>query len=94
MSVCELSADHEARHAAVALLRGLPIVRASALPDLDAGELGHVQLARGTVRQALELDPGRARDIALMTLVGDIGEPGWPPEGCRPRRRPRRTSGS
>ena len=64
-------AAHEARHAAAAVLLGLEVVEARAdNPTSDAA--GHVMLGRYS-----ELRP---RELAVMTLVGRWGDPGWPPE--------------
>jgi hypothetical protein len=63
------TAAHEARHASAALALGLPITKATAIPD--GGCSGRVEV---------EVDPGRLRDHALMILAGALGEPGWPPD--------------
>jgi hypothetical protein len=71
------SAQHEARHVTAALLLGVPVVKATAVPEFTAdGELdvGHVTL--GPDRWVYE----DVRKRALITLVGEMGDTdGWPP---------------
>ncbi len=81
----EGTAGHEARHAAASLLFGLPIVEASAIPDFAHRSAGHVLYADFT--DVSELSDEEAHDLAVVAIVGDLGEPGWPPE-----RRPSKTA--
>jgi hypothetical protein len=71
------AAPHEARHVAAAMLLGVPVVKASAFPEITpAGELdlGHVQL--GPERWEYE----DVRNRALVTLAGEMGDrDDWPP---------------
>lgn len=79
------TAGHEARHAAASLLLGLPIVEASAIPDFAYRSAGRVLYADfGHIR---ELSDDEAHDLAVVAIVGDLGEPGWPLNAGR--RRPR-----
>jgi len=62
-------AAHEARHAAIALMHGVPVTEARAdYPSADAA--GHVLFAADT----------HPRDKALISLAGEMGQPGWPPD--------------
>jgi hypothetical protein len=71
------AAPHEARHVAAALLLGVPVVKASALPEIGADgdvDLGHVQL--GPERWEYE----DVRKRALVALAGEMGDrDDWPP---------------
>jgi hypothetical protein len=71
------AAPHEARHVAAAMLLGVPVVDASAIPEIDGDELvslGHVDL--GPESWTYE----DVRNRALVTLVGYLGErDDWPP---------------
>jgi hypothetical protein len=71
------AAPHEARHVAAAMLLGVPVVDASAIPEIDGDELvslGHVDL--GLESWTYE----DVRNRALVTLVGYLGErDDWPP---------------
>ena len=71
------SAPHEARHVAAAMLLGVPVVKATAVPEIGADgelELGHVKL--GPERWEYEA----VRKRALVTLVGEMGDrDDWPP---------------
>ena len=70
------AASHEARHVAAALLLGIPVVEASAVPRLKGGELhalGHVWVDAG------EWTYNDVYNRALMTVVGGMGEKNWPP---------------
>jgi len=71
MSALADTAAHEARHAAAALLLGIPIRRATAIPDY--GRRGH------TVVDLSDLDPELARKAAVLIIVGQIESEGWPP---------------
>jgi len=71
------SAPHEARHVAAAMLLGVPVVKATAVPEIRAD--GELDLGR------VELTPERweyedVRKRALVFLVGEMGDrAGWPP---------------
>lgn len=66
-------AAHEARHAAVALMHGVRVVEARAdYPSADTA--GHVLYSSDTDQ----------REKALVSLAGEMGQPGWPPD--RPSR--------
>jgi hypothetical protein len=71
------AAPHEARHVAAAILLGVPVVKATAIPEIGADgelDLGHVQL--GPERWTYE----DVRKRALVTLVGEMGDrDDWPP---------------
>jgi hypothetical protein len=71
------AAPHEARHAAAALLLGVPVVKATAIPEFAPDgelDLGHVEL--GPERWEYE----DVRKRALVTLVGEMGDRAdWPP---------------
>jgi hypothetical protein len=71
------SAPHEARHVAAAMLLGVPVVKASAVPEFTPD--GELDLGR------VDMDGGRweyddVRKRALITLVGEMGDRAdWPP---------------
>jgi hypothetical protein len=71
------SAPHEARHVAAAMLLGVPVVKATAVPEIRAD--GELDLGR------VDMDPGRreyqdVRKRALVLLAGPMGEEkNWPP---------------
>jgi hypothetical protein len=71
------AAPHEARHVAAAMLLGVPVVKASAVPEVGADgelDLGHVLFGP----EHWEDDDVRKR--ALVTLVGEMGDrDDWPP---------------
>ena len=71
------AAPHEARHVAAAILLGVPVVKASAIPEIGADgelDLGHVQLGP----ECWESEDVRKR--ALVTLAGEMGDrDDWPP---------------
>lgn len=75
----ETTASHEGRHAAAALLLGLPITQATAVSD------GHFAGQITLDLDSLALDHDLARRQALVTLVGYMGDededwpPDWPP---------------
>jgi hypothetical protein len=68
---------HEARHVAAAILLGVPVVKATAVPQFTQDgelDLGHVLL--GPERREYE----DVRKRALVTLVGELGDrDDWPP---------------
>lgn len=71
------AAPHEARHVAAAMLLGVPVVRATAVPEFTPDgelDLGRVDLAP----ERWEYEDVRKR--ALVTLVGEMGDTDdWPP---------------
>ena len=71
------AAPHEARHVAAAILLGVPVVEASAIPQIDGDEvlsLGHVALGPESVTYE------DVYNRALVTLCGELGErDDWPP---------------
>ena len=71
------AAPHEARHVAAAMLLGVPVVKATAVPEFTPDgelDLGHVQL--GPARSEYE----DVRKRALVTLAGEMGDrDDWPP---------------
>ena len=71
------AAPHEARHVAAAMLLGVPVVKATAIPEITPDgelDLGHVQL--GPERWEYE----DVRKRALVTLAGEMGDrDDWPP---------------
>ena len=71
------AARHEARHVAAAMLLDVPVVAASAIPQIDGDELvslGHVNL--GPESYTYEDVYNRA----LVVLVGELGDrDDWPP---------------
>jgi hypothetical protein len=71
------AAPHEARHVAAAMLLGVPVVKATAIPEFTPDgelDLGHVTL--GPDRWVYE----DVRNRALITLVGEMGaRHDWPP---------------
>lgn len=79
----------EARHAAAALLLGLPVREASAVPDIAAFELGHIRIDGG-IKYLADLDPAKVHDLALTVLVGQLGGPDWPPDPLPSPRAPTR----
>ena len=71
------AAPHEARHVAAAILLGVPVVKATAIPEFTPDgelDLGHVLL--GPERWEYE----DVRKRALVTLAGEMGDrDDWPP---------------
>ena len=71
------AAPHEARHVAAAILLGVPVVKATAIPEFTPDgelDLGHVKL--GPERWEYE----DVRNRALVTLAGEMGDrDDWPP---------------
>jgi hypothetical protein len=71
------AAAHEARHVAAAMLLGVPVVKATAVPGFTPGgelDLGHVRLGP----ERWEYEDVRRR--ALVTLAGEMGDrDDWPP---------------
>jgi hypothetical protein len=71
------AAPHEARHVAAAILLGVPVVKATAVPEFTAD--GELDLGR------VDMDGGRwayedVRKRALITLAGEMGDrDDWPP---------------
>jgi hypothetical protein len=71
------AAPHEARHVAAAMLLGVPVVKATAVPEFTPD--GELDLGR------VDMDPGRweyedVRKRALVTLTGEMGDRAdWPP---------------
>jgi hypothetical protein len=71
------AAPHEARHVAAAMLLGVPVVKATAIPEFTPD--GELDLGR------VELGPERweyedVRKRALVTLAGEMGDrDDWPP---------------
>ena len=71
------AAPHEARHVAAAMLLGVPVVKATAVPEFTPdGELDLGQVQLGPERWGYE----DVRKRALVTLVGELGDrDDWPP---------------
>jgi hypothetical protein len=71
------AAPHEARHVAAAILLGVPVVKATAVPEFTADgelDLGRVELAA----ERWEYEDVRTR--ALVILMGEMGDrDDWPP---------------
>ena len=71
------AAAHEARHVAAAMLLGVPVVKATAVPQFTPdGELDLGRVLLGPERWEYE----DVRKRALVTLVGEMGDrDDWPP---------------
>lgn len=71
------AAPHEARHVAAAILLGVPVVKATAVPEFTPdGELDLGQVTLGPERWEYE----DVRKRALVTLAGEMGDrDDWPP---------------
>jgi hypothetical protein len=69
-----VTAAHEARHAAMCLLLGVPVDRAKV--DADGGGSVRMRVAGDD----FTLDADGWHNVALVALAGQLDCPDWPPE--------------